>query len=108
MSLTDAGRRKARRPKGPMTQRELIYTLNTMIDAAMAKNSTAHRDIARMKLREMLKPDEKWWQTGFVFTNLSVKRCKYLASMGLPVPMRFLSTFLKVRPGVDKAQINDE
>lgn len=102
MTLTKEGRSKTRRPKGPITQREAITLLSLLIDDAMAKNSTAHRDIARAKVRTLLKPDETWWQTGFVYTNLSIKRCKYLAGMGLPIPMRFLSSFDKVRPGVDK------
>lgn len=106
-ALSDSGRRKKRRPAGPMPQRELIVTLNSLIDAAMAKNSTAHRDIARSRLREMLKPEETWWQTAFVYTNISVKRCKYLAGMGLPIPMRFLSSFAKSRPGVDKPEISE-
>lgn len=104
-ALSDSGRRKKRRPAGPMPQRELIVVLSSLIDAAMAKNSTAHRDIARSRLREMLKPEETWWQTAFCFNNISVKRCRYLASMGLPVPMRFQSSFMKSRPGVEKPEV---
>jgi hypothetical protein len=107
MKVTDADRRKTRRPKGAIPQRQLVQMLNVLIDDALAKNSTAHRDIARAKIRELLKPDDRSWQTGFVLNNLSVRRCRYLAGMGLPVPMRFLSTFGRVQKGYDKPEWNE-
>ena len=69
------------------TQRELVPVLVGLIDAAMAKGATAHRDIARSRLREVLRDEH--WDTSFVLNNISVKRCRYLASLGYPVPARW-------------------
>lgn len=74
--------------KGPVSQRELVTTLKTLIDDSMAPNSTAHRDIARTKLRALLA--EANWRTPFIFNNLSSRRCRYLASIGHWVPSRWM------------------
>lgn len=76
------------KPKGAIAQRELVGVLRDLIDDAMRPQSTAHRDVARSKLRSTLA--ETNWETSFIFTNLSTKRCRYLASLGYPVPGRWL------------------
>lgn len=74
--------------KGPISQRELLPTLIALIDAAKAPNSTAHKDIARSKLRTLLETAN--WRTGFILWNLGPARCKYLASIGFWMPSKHL------------------
>lgn len=74
--------------KGPVSQRELVPTMIALIDAATAPNSTAHRDIARNKIRTILEAAN--WRTGYVLWNLGPTRCKYLASIGHWVPSKYL------------------
>ena len=69
------------------TQRELVAALCELVDAASAKGATAHRDIARSELRRVMR--EEHWNTSFVLNNLAVKRCRYLAGLGYPVPYRW-------------------
>lgn len=76
------------RKRGDHTQRELVQVLVPLIDAAMAKGATAHRDLARIRLREMKTTEN--WNTAFVCNNISTRRCRYLASLGWPVPSRWL------------------
>lgn len=74
--------------KGPISQRALVPELKALVDAAMAPNSTAHRDIARSRLRELLETTN--WRTSFVCNNISSRRCKYIASLGYWVPQKWL------------------
>lgn len=74
--------------KGPVSQRNLLKQLVPLIDAAMAPNSTAHRDIARGRLRVLL--DTTNWRTIFIYRNLSSRRCRYLASIGYWVPSNYM------------------
>lgn len=87
--------------KGPVSQRDLVPLLVAMIDAAMAKNSTAHRDIARDKLRWLLENTN--WRTSWVLNNIAPKRCRYLSSIGYWTPTRW-SFPEKAWPGTDKAE----
>ena len=89
---------------GEVTQRELVPTLNTLIDAAMAPNSTAHRDIARSKLRRLLETAN--WRTSFVLNNIGPKRSRYIASIGFWVPSRWTLSSYKRRPGVEKPDVS--
>jgi hypothetical protein len=66
--------------KGPVTQRALLPLLIELIDAAKAPNSTAHKDIARSRLRALL--DTTNWRTDWISHNLGPARCKFLASLG--------------------------
>lgn len=70
------------------TQRELVPVLVGLVDAASAKGATAHRDIARSRLREVLRDEH--WNTSFVLNNLGRKRCRYIAGLGQPVPYRWI------------------
>jgi hypothetical protein len=88
---------------GPVSQRDLVPLLNGLIDAAMAKNSTAHRDIARSKLRELLSDPAVNWRTSFVLNNVGATRSRYVASIGFWVPSKWLLVDWKRRPGEDKA-----
>lgn len=90
---------------GPLSQRDLVVTLRALIDAASAANSTAHRDIARRELREVL--DTAHWRTTFVLGNIGPRRCRYLASTGHWVGSKFLLTDWRKRPGEDKAAHDD-
>lgn len=74
--------------KGSVQQRELVPVLCTLIDEARRPQSTAHRDIARSKLRALR--EDANWNTAFVLHNLGSRRCRYLASLGWPVPSRYL------------------
>ena len=73
---------------GKHTQRELVPILVNLIDDAGAKGASAHRDLARIRLRTMLK--EENWNTSYVCNNLSVRRCRYIAGLGYPVPSKWL------------------
>ncbi len=76
--------------KGPIAQRELAATLVALIDAAMAANSTAHKDIARSKLRAILGDPAMNIRTPFIGHNLGAKRSRWLNSFGFWVPMKWV------------------
>ena len=80
---------------GRRTQRELVPILVGLIDAASANGATAHRDIARSELRKTLK--EENWNTSYVLNNIGRKRSRYLASLGQPVPYRWMERGWKVK-----------
>lgn len=73
---------------GPVSQRDLVRQLVPLIDAAMANGATAHRDLARAKLRDLLVSSH--WRTTYVMRNLNPKRCRYLASIGFWVPTEMM------------------
>ena len=87
--------------KGPISQRDLVPLLEDLIDAASAKNSTAHRDIARTKLREVLETAN--WRTSFCLNNIGPRRTRFIVSMGHWVPTKWALVDWKKRPGEDKA-----
>lgn len=91
--------------KGPISQRALVPMLKELVDSAMAPNSTAHRDIARTRLREVLETAN--WRTSYVLNNISPKRSRYIASIGHWVPSKWTLTDWKMRPGEDKADAED-
>ena len=66
--------------KGDISQRQLVPLLKVLVDDASSKQSTAHRDIARMRLRETLESTN--WRTPYVLHNLSSRRCRYISGMG--------------------------
>ena len=74
--------------KGPVPQRELVKLLGSLVDASKAKSGTRTRDEARAALRALL--DIANWNTSYVLSNLGVRRCKYLAGLGYPVPYTYL------------------
>lgn len=91
---------------GPVSQRDLVPLLKELCDAAMAGNSSAHKDIAKRKLRQVL--DETNWRTTYVLNNISTKRAKHIAGMGYFVPSKWLLTSWRTnRPGVDKPDVID-
>ncbi len=72
--------------KGPVSQRELCGTIIALVDAARAANSTAHKDIARSKLRALLTDPTVNWRTPFLAHNIGVHRARFLNSIGLWTP----------------------
>jgi hypothetical protein len=76
----------------------LVPILVGLIDDAAAKGASAHRDLARTRLRTILK--EENWNTSYVLNNISVRRCRHIASLGYPVPSRWL--FREYNRGVSK------
>ena len=70
--------------KGPISQRELARTLIALIDAAMAPNSTARKDQARAKIRQLLAIAH--WRTPFIGHNLGARRSRFLNSIGCWTP----------------------
>jgi hypothetical protein len=74
--------------KGSLPQRQLLEELVVTVDAAMGRVSSAHRDIARARLRELKETTN--WSTSFITHNLGPKRCKYLAGIGWPISSRWL------------------
>lgn len=74
--------------KGPISQRDLVKVLVPLIDAARSEQSTAHRDIARTKLRELLATAN--WRTIFVMRSLNPRRCRWLTSQGWWVPTQYM------------------
>lgn len=91
------------RKKGAVTQRELVPLLKELVDAASAGNSSAHKDVAKRKLRETLNTTN--WRTAFVCNNVSSKRLRFIAGMGYPVPSKWMFLDWKMRPGEDKGEI---
>ena len=76
--------------KGTIGQRQLLLVLKNLVDQASAKGAGLARDQARRSLRETMR--EQDWNTAYILMNLSVKRCRALASMGYPVPRKFMFT----------------
>lgn len=76
--------------KGSMAQRTLLEVLKNLIDEASAKGAGAARDIARDHLRDTLLDAN--WRTPYIWKNLGVRRCRYLASIGKSVPFEYLYT----------------
>lgn len=89
----------ARPVKGDVAQRELVPLLVELIDAASRPQSTAHRDIARSKLRALRSTTN--WNTPFVLNGISTRRARYLASLGWPVPSRWLLKLGQGKPDVE-------
>jgi hypothetical protein len=79
-----AGRGAGPKSIGPVSQRDLVRLLCPIIDAAKAKASSRTRDDARKTLRHLL--NEAHWQTPYVRQNLGVRRCRYIAGLGYPMP----------------------
>jgi hypothetical protein len=73
-----------------LTQRVLLERLKYLIDRASAKGAGASRDQAKLELRETLRTSD--WNTTFILYNLSVSRCRYLRSLGYPIPNNRLFT----------------
>jgi len=72
----------------PVPQRLLLERLKRLIDLASAKGASASRDQAKYELRELLNTEH--WQTVYIYYNLAVRRCRYLRSIGYPVPGKYL------------------
>jgi hypothetical protein len=66
---------------GNVSQRDLVPLLAATIDAAKGHPS-AHRDIARARLREL---KLEHWNTPYVLNQISTRRCRFLQSLGWPV-----------------------
>lgn len=73
---------------GLITQRDLVKTLGSLIDASRARSASRTRDEALAALRWTLENCN--WRTAFVLHNIGVRRCKVIARMGYPVPYAFL------------------
>lgn len=69
--------------KGEYSQRELLLVLKDLIAQASAKGASAHRDLARARLREVMANES--WDTEYILYNLAAKRCRYLRSLGYPI-----------------------
>jgi len=93
--------------RAPVSQRDLVPIMKELVDAAMAKNSTAHRDIARSKLRAILEDPTSNWRTSYVLNNLGPKRCRFIASIGHWVPTKWALVDWKHRPGEEKPDVED-
>lgn len=70
--------------KGPLGQRNLVAVLRVLIDTSRAKASSRTRDDARHALRELMETAN--WDTAYVRRNIGVRRCRYLAGLGYPMP----------------------
>lgn len=64
--------REERARKGPISQRELVTALNTLVDAAKARSASRTRDEARASLRWLL--DNANWNTGYVCHNIGDRK----------------------------------
>lgn len=85
---------------GPVSQRDLVRQLVPLIDAAMANGATAHRDLARAELRDLLATAHV--RTPYVLRNLNPRRCRYLASIGFWVDSKYLwRPYTKVEHAAD-------
>ena len=71
-----------------IAQRPLLEQLKVLIDHASAKGAGASRDVAKSNLRVALRDGN--WDTVYVLYNLGVRRCRYLRSIGYPVPGKYL------------------
>lgn len=72
--------------QGPIPQRQLRRILALLIDAARLGR---HAE-ARERLHHVLRTCH--WNTPHVLHNIGAGRCRYIASLGYPVPPRFLAT----------------
>ena len=72
----------------PVPQRLLLERLKRLIDLASAKGAGTSRDQAKAELREALKTEH--WDTVYVLYNLAARRCRYLRSIGYPVPTKYM------------------
>jgi hypothetical protein len=72
----------------PVPQRLLLERLKRLIDLASAKGAGASRDQAKSELREVLNVEH--WDTVYVLYNLAARRCRYLRSIGYPVPTKYM------------------
>ena len=70
--------------KGPLGQRDLVAVLKVLIDTAQTKASSRTRDEARRTLRGLMATAH--WDTNYVRRNLGIRRCRYLAGQGYPMP----------------------
>ena len=86
--------------KGPIPQRELVRTLASLVDASKAKSWTRTRDEARAALRALMAAAN--WNTSYVLTNCGVRRCRYLAGLGYPVPYTYLVVSAKDRERLER------
>ena len=94
--------------KGKISQRDLVPILKVLVDHAAAKGASAHRDIARQKLRELLADPEINWRTTYIYNNISPRRCRYIASMGFGLDYKYLNTWWKIRPGEEPPVTTDD
>lgn len=91
---------------GAISQRDLVPLLRELVDAASASNSSAHKDIAKARLREVLKTCKV--NTTYVANNIGPKRSRFIAGLGYPMPSKWLLTdWRKNRPGEDKPSVED-
>lgn len=94
------------RKTGAISQRDLVPLLRELVDAASAENSTAHKDIAKARLREVLKTCKV--NTTYVANNIGPRRSRFIAGMGYPMPSKWLFTDWRTnRPGVDKGDAGE-
>lgn len=70
--------------KGTIAQRALLVHLKLMVDEAAAKGAGLTRDRAREELKRIRREDN--WNTDYILYNVAAKRCRYLRSIGWPVP----------------------
>lgn len=78
------GQEKRAPQKGSIPQRQLVKILSITIDTARAKAAGRGRDEARTALRLIM--TEAHWDTPYVRRNLGIRRCRYLAGLGYPMP----------------------
>ena len=78
----------ATRMKSAIPQRLLLDRLKYLIDKASTKGASAARDQAKAELRQAMTEGD--WNTTYILYNLAVRRCRYLRSIGYPVPTRYL------------------
>ena len=71
-----------------LPQRDLLLRLKYLIDRASAKGAGAARDQAKAELRTTLTEND--WNTNYILYNLAVRRCRYLRSIGYPVPTKYM------------------
>ena len=69
-------------------QRLLLEQLKRLIDLASAKGASAARDQAKADLRQTMIDGD--WNTVYILYNLAARRCRYLRSIGYPVPTKYL------------------
>lgn len=94
------GSRKGK-PNGVISQRDLVPLLRELVDAASVENSTAHKDIAKARLREVLTTCRV--NTTYVANNIGPRRARFIASLGYPMPSKWMFTDWRTnRPGEDK------
>lgn len=72
----------------PVPQRLLLIRLKNLVDAASARGAGTARDQAKVELREVLATEN--WNTVYILYNCSARRCRYLRSIGYPVPTKYM------------------